>query len=124
MPRKSKLEQRPIYVGKRYDSDLSYDEWPVERQMLSYVSYGAEKVEWVDNEPFEDTLVYDSFERGRSAVTFWWKSLRDGTFYPMFAVDMDAVLRSCGVSVGGIIAGRFMARKQGANYGLLRVVEP
>jgi hypothetical protein len=115
-----------MHTGKKFDFDLPEEQWAVEREMLSYAGtkdYESRDVEWVPNEPFEDTLLFVEFGRGRSSAVAYWMSLRDGTFYPMFLMDLDAVLRSCGVSVGGVISGRFMARKQGANYGLLRVVE-
>lgn len=91
--------------------------------MLDYVAYHDQRgVDWYPNEPFEATLRFDGFERGRSAAKAWWVSENTGTYYPMFLMDLDTLLRS-GTIVDGRITGRFMARKQGANYGLLRVTD-
>lgn len=65
-------------------------------------------------------LTYQSFKRGRSAVTFFWMD-EEGHEYPMFASELDRLLSS-GV-LRNVMDGKWSAQKRGANYGITFVVE-
>jgi hypothetical protein len=60
-------------------------------------------------------LTYETFCRGRSAVTFLWRD-ENNVRYPMFAAEVDRLLR--GGLLGNTIHGRWSAQKRGANYGI------
>lgn len=83
--------------------------------------YNGEHIEspdgtiWKPNEEIYLRLHYDGYDRGRSAVTFYWKD-SNGHRYPMFLTDMDDLLkRNIGVSS---LYGIFTYVKRGANYGI------
>ena len=68
--------------------------------------------------PFKDvelTLAYETFTRGRSAVTFYWRD-KNNVRYPMFAKELDRLLRD-GL-LKNTIHGYWSAEKRGANYGI------
>lgn len=130
MSRKSNLKEVP-FGREKYDPEpdvswgkktVSWSDWPERYQMMEYVGYGGSNYEWRPNEPFEDTLRFTGFERGRSAARAIWISEKDGTAYPMFLMDLAELLRTAAIA-DGKVSGRFMARKQGANYGLLRIAD-
>ena len=79
--------------------------------------------QWVDgqyaqcrmfpNHPFEDTLTFDSYSRGRSAAYFHM-TRSDGTGVVVFMTDFCDMVPHL---VNGKITGRFQHIKRGANYG-------
>ena len=82
-----------------------------EGDQLHYVFYSHST--WRDNEPFEDTLTYMSYSRGRSAAYFNFRRL-DGTSVTVFMTDIDEMIPHIH---GGKIRGRFQFSKRGQNYG-------
>jgi hypothetical protein len=70
--------------------------------------------EWRDNEPFNDTLTYAGYGRGRSAAYFVF-TRSDGKEVTMFMKDFDALIRQM---VNGKVSGRFVFIKRGQNYGV------
>lgn len=68
--------------------------------------------------PFKDVeleLEYETFGRGRSSVTFYWRD-KNGTKYPMFATEIDRLIKNGMMS--NKIAGLWSAEKRGQNYGI------
>jgi hypothetical protein len=71
-------------------------------------------VEWRDNVPFEDTLIYDGYGRGRSSATLHFKRDSTGTEVQFFMSDFDDIVKHMGF---GMLRGRFEFVKKGQNYG-------
>jgi len=72
----------------------------------------------IEFRPFRNVelnLTYDGFERGRSAITFWWRD-ENGCRYPMFAAELDRLIKN-GV-ISNKIGGLWSAEKRGQNYGI------
>ena len=68
--------------------------------------------------PFKNVeleLIYDTFGRGRSGITFWWKD-KDNRKFPMFAAEVDRLIRA-GI-MSNRIGGLWSAEKRGQNYGI------
>ena len=76
---------------------------------------GYKEPTWREVEPFEATLEYVHYTRGRSSVTFVWQDLKTGQQYPMFLTDMDKIVKLVQV---GRIRGTWEASKRGTNYGI------
>jgi hypothetical protein len=70
--------------------------------------------EWRDNTPFEATLEYVGFYRGRSAAGMCFKDAA-GHEYPMFMKDFEAVVP---FMHAGRVTGVWRGTKRGANYGV------
>ena len=67
---------------------------------------------------FSATLCYTSYSRGRSSVTFWFKSIEGehvGKFFPAQMANMSVLIPKL---QHGIVTGRFLTRKQGQNFGI------
>lgn len=81
--------------------------------------YGADcyypdaAAEWRTNEPFEDTLTYESYGRGRSAAYFTF-TRSDGAEVSVFMTDLDSMMPHVHA---GKVTGRFAFQKRGQNYG-------
>jgi hypothetical protein len=71
-------------------------------------------VEWRDNEPFEDTLVYKGYGRGRSSATLHFRRASTGTEVQFFMSDFDDIVKHMQF---GTFSGRFEFVKKGQNYG-------
>ena len=70
--------------------------------------------EWRDNKPFNASLCYDGYGRGRSSAVIYFKDMK-GTRYSVFMSDFDKIAP---LMVGGVIEGTFEFVKKGSNYGL------
>lgn len=70
-------------------------------------------VEWRDNLPFQDTLTYEGFGRGRSAAYFHFSRL-DGTKVTVFLKELGEMIP---LLTSGKITGTFAFVKRGENYG-------
>jgi hypothetical protein len=69
---------------------------------------------WKNNDPFSDTLTFESYSRGRSAAYFRFRR-SDNTQVCMFLSDMtDAIPHM----VNGKLTGNFQFTKRGMNYGV------
>lgn len=66
------------------------------------------------NEPFEDTLVFSTYSRGRSAAYFHMTRESTGTDVIVFMTDLCEMIPHM---VGGKITGRFQHIQRGANFG-------
>lgn len=73
--------------------------------------------DWRVNQPFEDLLMYDGYERGRSAAYFRFKTSMGKTVM-VFMSDMSEMIpyMNCGA-----IEGVFQFTKKGQNYGCKRI---
>jgi hypothetical protein len=70
---------------------------------------------WVDNFTFEDTLIPNGFERGRSAAYFIFRRMSTGTDVIVFLKDLCDMFPAM---VGqGHVTGTFAFTKRGMNYG-------
>lgn len=93
---------------------------------------GFEYIDFRDNEEFQDTLVYEGYQRGRSAAFFLWRRSLTGTTVTMFMSEMDRLLREGKIgrrrlsdlsSEVCVAAGRWHFIKRGANYSVSLVEE-
>lgn len=83
--------------------------------LMSYDGFGV--FEWRDNYSFVDTLKLEGSGRGRSSVTFKFRSLESGVVYSMFISDATYLFQNCVVRKG-VVRGSFTFVKKGSNYGL------
>jgi hypothetical protein len=73
--------------------------------------------EWRHNAPFTAKLAITGQYRGRSAARVTVKNIANGDTYSLgLSAFVDAVVAFG--SAGGVIDGRWVFRKQGANYGV------
>ena len=70
-------------------------------------------VQWRDNAPFNATLSYSEYSRGRSAAYFIFKR-EDGREVTVFLKDFESMVPHM---VKGTITGTFQFTKRGMNYG-------
>ena len=77
-------------------------------------------VTWLEPDyEWDDTLVYLTYSRGRSAAYFEFESERFGKVQ-MFMSDFDKLIKSVGIQ-DCKVTGRWGFRKAGANIGVYRV---
>lgn len=67
---------------------------------------------------FEATLEYQTYTRGRSAATFWLKSINGEHVGKTFPVQMGNMNNFIPKLEKGKITAKFFTRKQGQNFGL------
>jgi hypothetical protein len=106
-------------VGKKAHQLAPFDS---KGNMLDYTPRepGEGGLDWRPREPFTETLTIEGWSRGRSSVTMDWYT-KDRRHYSMFASDfMDLLLRGdLGAGIPGLtIAGTWIVRKSGSNYGV------
>lgn len=80
---------------------------------------GWGEIDWRQNEPFDDTLTFKNFGRGRSSVTFYFER-SNGARVTMFVKDFSEALPHMRK---GKLRGTFCFIKRGANYGT-KLVKP
>lgn len=108
------MAKEKVYEGKvpiQHNSDGTITQ-------LDYYNEGwmkSSEVEFKDNYIFEDRLGYVDYGKGRSAVSFHFKSAK-GDSYTMFISDFNKLLQE--QREVWCLDGRWTFRKQGANYGL------
>ncbi len=102
--------QIPFYTTGPYKGLAGYPDgyWPME---------------WRDNHVFMDHLLFDDFQRGRSAAHAVFKSTTSGDRYEMFLTDLGDVIKRMGLTNGGGIAAYFTFVKRGMNYGIRLATE-
>ena len=85
----------------------------------SLSSWGHSSDVWKDvMEPFEATLKYKEYSKGRSSVTFYWEDIKTGLTYPMFISSLGEILEKGKVFSGEQISGRWKVIKKGSNFGI------
>lgn len=80
--------------------------------IVTYEGWGD--IEWRDNEPFELTLTFDCFGRGRSSALGWFKD-DQGRDWPMFLSVLHEVIPHL---KAGKIHARWTGVKRGTNYSI------
>lgn len=70
-------------------------------------------LQWLANEPFQDTLTYRTFSRGRSAAYFNF-TRSNGKTVTVFLKELDEMMPHM---IGGKVSGTFQFVKRGENYG-------
>lgn len=78
--------------------------------------------EWRENSEFYAELVLDGWSKGRSAVRVSVINVLNNERYSMGLAAFYEAVESYGVS-NGTMTGKWTFRKQGANYGLVPMVE-
>jgi hypothetical protein len=82
----------------------------------------ARDIWWKDNEPFEATLTFQWFERGRSAAHAIYAKADDPTWQAvMFLSDLGKLIEADVAPLH--IRGTFIFVKRGTNYGI-QLIEP
>jgi len=85
-------------------------------QMVDYCAYKDEFYRWKENHRFLDDIVYENYLRGRSSVTFVFRSLtRPKTKYFMCFTDFHDAIP---YMTNGNISGEFVYCKRGSSYGI------
>ena len=91
----------------------SWHEVPVDDEGNVH-SYPGWRTTMTPVEPFEDTLTFDHFERGRSsALAIFRRS--SGATVPVFLTDLDEMIP---MMAGGCATELFGYAKRGQNYGV------
>lgn len=80
-------------------------------------AYPTGSSEWRPNSPFEATLRIVGTERGQSAARFIAENTETGVRYPVFMTELLAIAQNAVID-HGVVAGRWIGCKRGANYGL------
>lgn len=93
---------------------------PYQAATNRYLSYPTYQTEWVDAQDFAQELTIDTYERGRSAATIWFKS-PEGVMYPMFLGDFVSLVSSVPCARTGTYYGYWKFVKRGSNYGIAAV---
>lgn len=115
-----------------YDSDSEYNienglagkPEQVKGSLMEYVTHAeimGDKVEWIENREFEETLTYAGYSRGASSATFLWKD-STGATYQMFMVDMNDLLSSKNI-IKRQVTGTWTYCKRGQNFGI-KLIKP
>ena len=111
---REQMEQFTYYTPEQRDIDKIYQRGSVSCSEL----VGRDEFSQIEFRPFKEvelSLTYETFDRGRSAVTFWWRD-ENGCRYPMFAAELDRLIKN-GV-ISNKISGLWSAEKRGQNYGI------
>lgn len=95
---------------KKWDGRIPYN-----KDGKPVVYPGWNDVEWRDNDPFEDTLTFSGFARGRSAARAVFKSKAMGCHVEMFLTTLADVMSSMSE---GKVTGRWQFEKRGKNFGI------
>lgn len=85
--------------------------------MLMTFPWG-DKIIWRDNYEFQEDMQILDYGRGRSSITFTFKSQKDGSVYHMFVSDLMKVIEKCEIKNGMVLGQKWTFIKKGANYGL------
>jgi hypothetical protein len=111
---KSSVDSIPVSRPMPYDYQRK--EWR-DQGYGEYITYGS-ATEWVDNVPFEDTLIFMRFGRGRSAAHAMFRSDERKMFYTVFLTDLGSMIKQGVFARGGVVKGTFIGCKRGSNYGV------
>lgn len=93
------------------------DPWYTPAGTLMGYAEEWQDIEWRENFTFCEALVFDHFERGRSAAHAIFKD-RDGRKYQMFLTDLENALKGLAVFRGKIEGVTWTFTKRGRNYGI------
>lgn len=79
------------------------------------VGYSVEEPDWRENVPFDTTLRFKGFRRGRSAAYAEFLNLTTGFLMVVFLTDLEDMIP---LMVRGAVSDRFIGTKRGMNYGV------
>ena len=111
---RERMESFSYVTPDEKDIETIYDKQAVSCSEL----LGRQAYVGMEFRPFkgvEMELEYETFGRGRSSITFYWRD-KDGTQYPMFATEIDKLIKN-GI-ISNRICGLWSAEKHGQNYGI------
>jgi len=113
---------KPKTYEAPFDADGNLLHYPITRYRFdrSTGERTSEGPEWRKVKPFPLTLKYSGYARGYSAAYFLWEDA-DGHKYPMFLMDMDAVLKA-GFTFP-VVMGLWIVCKRGQNFGIRLATE-
>ncbi|WP_316207418.1 hypothetical protein [Bradyrhizobium sp. SZCCHNR3118] len=106
----SKKGQYQIPFDKDGNQQHYAESWWVDLPNGKYERAGPE---WRDNVPFQSTLTYVGFSRGRSAAYLDFKRA-NGKLVTVFMKDFEAMVPHM---IKGSVSGTFQFTKRGQNYG-------
>jgi len=86
-----------------------------EVQEMDWPVYKRVEAPFVAMPPFNARMKVIDMERGRSAARFTLQDIDTGKTYPMFMVDILAMLENI------TFEGTWASQKRGANYGVMRI---
>jgi hypothetical protein len=98
-----------------YPTPQTQQGWNSDKPMVGQ----HDQIVWKPNAPFEDTLVYDGYRRGRSAAYLCFVSKTTARAFTVFMDDFDTGFAR--EMVRGEVVGTFAFCKRGQNYGTVRV---
>lgn len=102
---------------KNYVGQIPFDR---EGNQLHYPeSYGIRPSVMVDNFIFDDTLIFDTYARGRSAAYFQFTRKSSGKKVVVFLTDFETTMIPH--LVRGEVSGLFTFCKRGQNFGCKRL---
>ena len=95
--------------------------YPVDENgdMLEYDGYGYARSGEQEIVEFEATMKFKQYTKGRSSLRFLLEDEEGGKWSMMAQCVDDFVERS----VNGVVTGKWIVCKRGANYGLLLIKE-
>lgn len=114
---REQMEQFTYCTLEQSDIDAIYQRGSLQYDELVGKS-SFRSSEFTEFRAFKDVelnLTYETFGRGRSAITFWWRD-DNGCRYPMFAAELDRLIKNGMIS--NRIGGLWSAEKRGQNYGI------
>jgi hypothetical protein len=92
-------------------------EVPYDSRTGHMAAYPYGLTEWRPNEPFEAALAIVGTERGQSAARFIAENTETGVQYPLFMTELLAIVQYATIE-RGVVFGRWIGCKRGANYGI------
>ena len=107
---------RPLPNPKNsWDRQWVADPVQAYKKMLTYPDFHHE---YRPLPNFEASLRLIDWERGRSAVTYWWEDVFTGVKYPMNGKATFETLQSVDLVKGVTSRNMWKANKNGANYSI------
>ena len=97
-----------------FDQDGNQQHYPEHWYVGEWPNGTREGPHWRDNVPFDDTLTFAGYTRGRSAAYFRF-TCRNGKHVYMFLTDLQDAIPHM---LRGELCGTFQFIKRGQNYGV------
>lgn len=105
-----------------YSGKIPFDQHGSPIPYCPYCLHEDSRYVWRDNEPFEATLTFQRFERGRSAAHAIYAKADDPTWQAtMFLSDVQTLIENDAALLH--LRGTFVFVKRGQNYGI-QLIEP
>lgn len=110
---KKELVKSDILSHANYSGEILYGD-PIRDENSAFPKWVKIEPVYIDNIPWEDELIYNSFYRGRSAAGLIFKNSK-GQIFTVFMKDIDIFIPRM---VKGVIKDTFIYCKRGMNYGV------